>query len=97
MVTNDHTSQSATQSTTSLPRTSSSEVPKKEANGETFTRYLATEAVNRHIRNALHENEATKEVGVIGVGTTKTGHVIRFQDQESTKKARANTECLQEH
>lgn len=37
-----------------------------------------------------------KEVGVAGVGTTKTGYIIHSKDQESTEKASASAERLQE-
>lgn len=61
-----------------------------ETDKEAFTRYLPTEAANKHIREALHRHEATQDVEVVGVGTTKTGYVIRFRDEPSTQKARAN-------
>lgn len=38
---------------------------------------------------------ARKDVQVAGVGTTKTGYVIRFKDQQSTDTARANPEWLE--
>jgi hypothetical protein len=33
---------------------------------------------------------------VAGIGTTKTGYIIRFQDHESAEAARNNTEWLNE-
>ena len=39
--------------------------------------------------------DATKDVQVTGVVTTKTGYVIRFKDQLSTETAKANTEWLE--
>jgi hypothetical protein len=62
----------------------------------TFTRYLPTELANTHIRNALMNTDSTKDVQVAGVGTTKTGYVIRFKDQCSADTAKANTEWLKE-
>ena len=67
--------------------------------GETspaFVRYLSTESANAQIRNALHNGEATKDAQVAGVGTTKTGYVIRFKDKESAELARTNNEWLRE-
>lgn len=104
-------SPSTTQPMPGLSRTSSSTRANKEANclristrgrkeneqnDNTFTRYLETDIANRHIREALHKTETTKEVEVIGVGTTKTGYIIRFKNQNSTEIARANAEWLQE-
>jgi hypothetical protein len=40
--------------------------------------------------------DTTKDVKVAGVGTTKTGYVIRFKDPESADIARLNTEWLEE-
>ena len=61
----------------------------------TFTRYLSTDTANRHIREALRETEATSEVSVVGVGTTKTGYVIRFKNEASAGKAKANAGWLE--
>jgi ribosomal protein S10 len=47
----------------------------------TFTRYLPTEAANAQIRNALLNADATKDLQVTGVGTTKTGYAIHFKDE----------------
>jgi hypothetical protein len=57
--------------------------------------YLQTRA-NTHIRNAFLNANAAGGVQVAGVGTTKTGYVIRFKDQQSTETARTNTEWLEE-
>lgn len=64
--------------------------------GNTFGRYLPTEAANTHIRTALLNTPPTQDAQVAGVGTTKTGYVIRFKDQASTKAARSNLEWLNE-
>jgi hypothetical protein len=64
--------------------------------GATFTRYLPTDSANTYIRNALLNADATKDVQVAGVGTTKTGYVIRFKDHQSAETARTNTEWLEE-
>ncbi|THC88517.1 hypothetical protein EYZ11_012035 [Aspergillus tanneri] len=61
-----------------------------------FTRYLPTESANTHIRMALLSSETTKDVQVAGVGTTKTGYIIRFKDAQSADTARNNTEWLGE-
>ena len=37
-----------------------------------------------------------KDIQVVGVGTSKTGYMIRSRDQESAETARANTEWLGE-
>ena len=60
-----------------------------------FTRYLDTKAANRHIQEALRQSETTKEVKVLGVGTTKMGYVIRFSDTETATKAKTCSEWLQ--
>ena len=65
-----------------------------EAGG--FTRYLETKEANERIRAALNKAEATKETQVVGVGTTKTGYIVRFEDQKSIEAARSNNEWLQE-
>lgn len=67
-----------------------------ETNHESFTRFLPTDAANKHIRNALSNTEPTKDVQVAGVGTTKTGYVIRFRDAQSAETARNNTAWLEE-
>ncbi|GAA93208.1 hypothetical protein CBS147353_11593 [Aspergillus niger] len=59
----------------------------EDIDNERFTRFLPTEAANTHIRTALLNAEITKEVQVAGVGTTKTGYVIRFQDAQSAETA----------
>ena len=59
-----------------------------EPDAETFARYLPTVKANKHIRDALQRTEATKEAQVAGVGTTKTGYVIRFKDARSTEQER---------
>lgn len=61
-----------------------------------FSRALPTEAANSHIRTALLNAETTKEVQVAGIGTTKTGYVIRFRDTQSAETARNSTEWLEE-
>lgn len=64
--------------------------------GNTFGRYLPTESANTHIRTALLSTPPTQDAQVAGIGTTKTGYVIRFKNQESAKTARNNTEWLNE-
>jgi FtsZ-binding cell division protein ZapB len=62
---------------------------------ETLQRYLPTETANTLVRNALQNNEATKEAQVAGIGTTKTGYVIRFRDEKSTQAARGCAQWLE--
>lgn len=62
------------------------------SDGNTFGRYLPTDAANTHIRTALLNAPSTQDAQVAGIGTTKTGYVIRFKDPESAKAARNNTE-----
>ncbi len=64
--------------------------------GNTFGRYLTTDAANTHIRTALLNTAPTQNAHVAGIGTTKTGYIIRFRDHESTEAARNNTEWLNE-
>jgi hypothetical protein len=61
---------------------------------DTFGRYLSTNKANEQIRSALVGTDATKEVQVAGLGTTKTGYVIRFKRQEDAEKARTHSEWL---
>ena len=99
-------------SSASLSRTTDTEISKKDssclristqpipdavtATDITFTRYLPTDSANTYIRNALLNGNATKDAQVVGIGTTKTGYVIRFKDQQSAETARTNTEWLEE-
>ena len=64
--------------------------------GNTFGRYLPTEAANTHIRTALLNASSTQDAHVAGIGTMKTGYIIRFRDHESAEAARNNTEWLNE-
>lgn len=59
-----------------------------------FTRYLPTESSNTYIRNALVTADTTRDVQVAGIGTTKTGYIIRFKDSQSAETARSNGEWL---
>jgi hypothetical protein len=43
------------------------------------------------IRLALPSADATKDAQVAGIGTTKTGSVIRFRDLQAAEKAQNNT------
>jgi DNA gyrase/topoisomerase IV subunit A len=66
------------------------------SDGNSFGRYLPTDAANTHIRTALLNAPPTQDAQVAGIGTTKTGYVIRFKDLESAEAARNNTEWLNE-
>jgi hypothetical protein len=68
----------------------------ENTNNSSFARFLPTDTANEHIRTALSSVESTKDVQVAGVGTTKTGYVIRFRDAQSAEKARNNTGWLEE-
>lgn len=70
--------------------------PDSEDNANAFGRYLATPIANSFIRTALLNASPTQEVQVAGIGTTKTGYVIRFKDSVSAETARNNTEWLNE-
>lgn len=67
-----------------------------DGEGDTFGRYLSTESANSHIRTALLNAPPTQDAEVAGIGTTKTGYVIRFKNQASADAARSNTEWLNE-
>ena len=67
-----------------------------KANNNTFTRFLPTDTANNYIRTALANTGPTKDVQVAGVGTTKTGYVIRFRDAQSAETAQNNTAWLEE-
>lgn len=64
--------------------------------GNAFGRYLPTDSANSYIRTALLSAPATQDAQVAGIGTTKTGYVIRFKNQTSAEAARNNTEWLNE-
>jgi regulator of replication initiation timing len=65
-----------------------------DGDGNAFGRYLPTDAVNTHIRSALQSDDATQDAQVAGIGTTKTGYLIRFKDTASAEAARNNTGWL---
>src|SRR5947209_13976787 len=50
---------------------------------DSFTRYLPTNAACNRIKDALQKDNATKNVRVAGIGTTRTGYLIRFKDEQS--------------
>ncbi|KAJ5858067.1 hypothetical protein N7455_008961 [Penicillium solitum] len=64
------------------------------SDGNTFGRYLPTDTANNHIRTALMNAPTAQDAQVAGIGTTKTGYVIRFKDTKSAELARNNTEWL---
>ena len=66
------------------------------SDGNIFGRYLPTDSANTHIRTALMNAPSTQDTQVAGIGTTKTGYVIRFKNPESAEVARNNTEWLNE-
>lgn len=68
-----------------------------EDEGEnTFRRYLPPRTAVTHIQDALATANETKDVRVLGVGTTRTGYVIRFEDKSHAETARSNTKWLEE-
>lgn len=77
-------------------RQTSTDALESEDNENTFGRYLPTTEANTHIRNALSNDPSTQDVQVAGVGTTRTGYIIRFKDSESAEAARCNTEWLRD-
>jgi hypothetical protein len=68
----------------------------ENSEGNAFGRYLSIESANTHIRSALLNAPSTQDAQVAGIGTTKTGYLIRFKDPESADAARNNTEWLNE-
>jgi FtsZ-binding cell division protein ZapB len=78
-------------------RISTRRTPDDDEDGnDRFGRYLPTDIANAKIRSALLSTDPTKDAQVAGIGTTKTGYVIRFRDSQSAEKAQNNTEWLQE-
>lgn len=67
-----------------------------ENNGDAFGRYLPTPAANAYIRAALLKTPSTRDAQVAGIGTTKTGYVVRFKNQASAETVRNNTDWLTE-
>ncbi|EFW14310.1 conserved hypothetical protein [Coccidioides posadasii str. Silveira] len=59
-------------------------------NEESLTRYLPAEEVKTQITDTLQKNTSTEEVKIIGVGTTKTGYIIWFQNEISKDTASKN-------
>lgn len=76
--------------------TKPSETDGENEDENTFRRYLPPRSAVAHIQNALATTPATKDTQVLGVGTTRTGYVIRFQDQLQAETARSNTQWLEE-
>ncbi|OQD66275.1 hypothetical protein PENDEC_c056G07009, partial [Penicillium decumbens] len=70
--------------------------PRDNDNSEesTFGRYFSIDVANNHIRTALQSDTATQDTQLAGIGTTKTGYIIRFKNTASAEMARANTEWL---
>ncbi|OGE46569.1 hypothetical protein PENARI_c186G03264, partial [Penicillium arizonense] len=68
----------------------------ENSEGNAFGRYLSTESANTYIRSALLSAPSTQDAEVAGIGTTKTGYLIRFKDSGSAEAARNNTEWLNE-
>jgi hypothetical protein len=66
----------------------------ENSGGNAFGRYLPIDAVNTHIRTALQCDVATQDAQVAGIGTIKTGYLIRFKDMESAEAAHNNTQWL---
>ncbi|CRL28128.1 Zinc finger, CCHC-type [Penicillium camemberti] len=64
--------------------------------GNSFGRYLSTASANTYIRSALLSAPPTQDAQVAGIGTTKTGYLVRFKDPGSADIARNNTEWLNE-
>ncbi|CDM32767.1 Probable transposable element [Penicillium roqueforti FM164] len=64
--------------------------------GNSFGRYLSTDSANPYIRSALLSAPPTQDAQVAGIGTTKTGYLVRFKDPGSAEAARNNTEWLNE-
>jgi hypothetical protein len=77
-------------------RESLDDSPETENNASAFGRYLSTPTANTHIRTALSNAASTQDARVAGIGTTKTGYVIRFKDATSAEVARNNKEWLNE-
>ncbi|EAL87807.1 uncharacterized protein AFUA_1G00950 [Aspergillus fumigatus Af293] len=78
-------------------RISTRRTPDDDEDGnDRFGTYLPTDMANAKIRSALLSTDPTKDAQVAGIGTTKTGYVIRFRDTQSAEKAQNNTEWLQE-
>ena len=59
-------------------------------NSDSFGRYLPTVMANTYIRTALLNAPTTEGAQVAGIGTTKTGYVIRFKNPESAKSRSAS-------
>jgi hypothetical protein len=71
---------------------SPTDAPGTEGIANGFGRYMPIPAANDRIRTALLNDPSTQDVQVAGIGTTKTGYVIRFKDSTSAETARKNHE-----
>ncbi|KAI3091997.1 hypothetical protein CBS147333_10276 [Penicillium roqueforti] len=80
----------------SLQRPEKDQKRTRTAEGNSFGRYLSTDSANTYIRSALLSAPSTQDAQVAGIGTTKTGYLIRFKDSGSAETARNNTEWLNE-
>lgn len=63
-------------------------------NNSPLTRYLPTDVVVSKIKQVLENNEATRAARVLGVGTTRTGYVIRFHNKDAADAARSDEQWL---
>jgi hypothetical protein len=75
---------------------SPTDAPETEGTANRFGRYMAIPTANDCIRTALLNDPSTQDVQVAGIGTTKTGYVIRFKDSMSAETARKNNDWLRE-
>ncbi|GES65494.1 reverse transcriptase [Aspergillus terreus] len=93
----DHTAQNMGRSSSKrTPRTVVDPVDNESSDVNAFGRYLPTETANTGIRTALLNAPSTQDAQVAGIGTIKTGYVIRFKDTELADASCNNIEWLNE-
>lgn len=71
---------------TSLEPTGSEEV------NDSFTRYMPTEKATTMITQALQKYSPTVDAQLLGVGSTKTGYLLRFRNETSMELAKKNSD-----
>ncbi|OJD11905.1 hypothetical protein AJ78_07411 [Emergomyces pasteurianus Ep9510] len=63
---------------------------------DSLTRYLPAEEVKNRVIKALRKNKPTEAAEIVGIGTMKTGYIVRFKDEASKEAANKNSEWVRD-
>lgn len=61
-----------------------------------FTKYMQTDKAMTMITQALQKHSPTTDAQLLGVGSTKTGYLLRFRNETSMEMARKNKEWTED-